>query len=808
MKNEFIKTKEYFPYKIFQKNEVNKRNYLNNNKVELYKRKKKKVALDICKNLKSVTKSSEVFSGYMDNYINITQDHCFKTPTNTIYPLRKNSRYLSAASIQEIKRKYKLASSKNKRPISAVIPSHNKLMERKSIIKRKQIIENQKLKINSFNRRNLYLNKNTLSERYSKSIDLDNDKSVKNKNFEYIMDYVSKYSYKRFEGIDSDFNKTKLSCEKVLSDENLKYELKIYSICLKFRLVDDNVDKNKGNYQKIYLPFKYLPIFYLLDYQLFKVFISEIISHETKFYFNNNSITDICDKYSAYINLHINDNITNLDDIIFNKNEFIFLTDYKWIVYNKQIKYENNKYKIYDLRIEFPQIKLKILDKGTIIKNILKKSLLINLMENDFQLWHKTVLFELLFIKKIRNVINSLIKEDSKYIKQKIDIFPVSLVKNQNEDKILQFFFSDMNNKISKYYIFNPYKIIIFDRIKKSHQEIQLSLKESRILYRFKNIWGIKNTLLKCIYIENIKDEDNEDDIKINFKIDVLSNISNDYMKNFEKILLDKKEKEKNQLRMNKKDILFINCSLKRILINKNKSEEKLFELKQEFINMILSRKIGIKNNNLIFEKIGKFCEDFLKETELNISIFNKKRNLFEENEKNNENNNYILNPKRSLIGINNKLSNTIINLKENKITNAILSRNLGIKNLKNSSNKKKLLSANINSKNKKQIKKTKYKDVKDTLFLTKNLSNNRVEELSFPVEESSEELSIDIRERYSNSLNCKSVKHINNQKDLKRNRIMSNYYLLNKDFNYNKLKRIISFLKAKKKEENIHNKY
>ena len=552
MKNEFKKMKSYFPYKIFQRNEEKNKLYLNKNQIQFYqKKKKKKIAIEIYKNLKSVTKSSEIFSEYMEGYTSITQDFCFKTPTNNIYPLRKNSRFLSEALIKDIK--YKLGQNKIKRPISANYSSKNKILDKKYKIKKNQIKQTRNIKTKNSNK-----DKYTLSDRFNNSIDLDNDKSEKVKNLDYLIKYVTNSSYKNYDNINSDFNKTKLSCNNILPDENLKYQLNIYSICLKFRLI--NSIENKNKFHKIYLKFKYLPIFYLLNFKLFKVFISEIISYDTNFYLNINNINLVCDKYSEYINTYIKDINSKNSNITFYKNEFLFPSNYKWLIYNKDIKSdEKDKYLIYELKIEFPKIKIKFLDKETVIKNILKKSLLIKLMDNNFKLWDKTVIFELYFIKKIRNIINSLIKIDNDYKKQKINIFPFYIIKNINED-IFQFFISDINNKVSKYYIFNPYKIIIYDRRKKLNQEIQLNMKESRILYKYKNIWGTTNTLLKCIIIENIKDEFGEDDIKIKFKFDILSNIPNNYMKNLEKDLIDKKEKDKSQLKMNNKDIILINC--------------------------------------------------------------------------------------------------------------------------------------------------------------------------------------------------------------------------------------------------------
>ena len=808
MRNEFKKKTEYFPYKIFQKNEENKTLYLNVNSVQHPTKKKKKIAIDIYKNLKSVTKSTEIFSDYMVSYTSLTQDYCFKTPTNSIYPLRKNSRYLSAASLQDIKMKSKL--SKNKRPISAIISS-NILNERNNKIKKEQMKEKKKIKFNNFKRNILFKDKNTLSEKYNKSIDLDNDDYSKQKNFDYLINYITNSSYKNNEKTNKNFNKTKLSCEGFLPDENLKYHLSIYSICLKFKLINNMGIKN-NTYQKIYLQFKYLPIFYLLDFQMFKVFLSEIICYEqNNFYINNNNnnnnyVDQICDKYSKYISSYINGE--KKKDINFFKNEFLFFSYYKWLVYYKDAQNkEKNKYLIYDLNIEFPKIKLKILNKETVIKNIFKKSLLIKLMENNFESWDKTVLFELFFIKRTRHIIKSIIKKDSKFVNQKINIFPFYILKNQNEDKkIFQFFISDINKRQSKYYIFNPYKIIISERKKKLHQEIQLTLKESRILHKFRNIWGTTNTLLKCMNNEIIKNKNDDNNIKINFKFDILNNIPNDYMKYFEKIIINEKEKDTNKIRMNKTDINLFNCSLRRIFINNNKYEVKLFEIKQEFINLILGKENKI-TNNLIFEKMGKFCEDILKEKEMNFKINIKKRNIVEENEKNqeNENDNQILLNKDNKWSLNRNKKNYF--LKQNKL-DVKNKMNLNDKNIKIYPNKRRILSANLSSKNKNTIKNIKNQEIKDSLFLTKNLSNNRVGELYPSENESSEEPSFTSKYKYIKSFNSKSVNKIRNQKDLKQNRIMGNYYLLENDFNMKKLKRILSAIQRKKREVNIHNKY
>ena len=789
MKNVFIKKKkEFFPYNIFQKRDEKRKIYININSAHVFHKKARKNSFNIYKSLKSVARSTKIYSDYMEDYTTITQEHCFKTPTNSIYPLRKNSRYLSIASLQDIKNKFLLDQKRNKakRSVSA-LPFNYKIKKNKYKEKQKK---NKK-------------SRNILSERFNESIDLDNDKLTIKKNLEYLINYISNSIYKN---CNNNFNKSKLSCEGFLPEENLKYQINIYSICLKFRLIYNNGNIKNNSYQKIYIPFKYLPIIYLLNFQLLKVLLSEIICFEQDNFClnnNNNSIEQIFDKYSKYICTYIKEKKN--DDIIFNKNEFLFPSYYKWLIFNKDINNnKNNRYLIYDLEIEFPKIKFFILNKGTIIKNILKKSLLIKLMENNFKSWNKTILFELFYIKKIRDIINSLIKSDSKYIHQNINIFPLNIIRSQYQEKIFQFFISDTTKKISRYYIFNPYKIIITEK-KRLYQQIQLSFEESRIIYKLKNVWGTKNTLLKCIITEEILDK--EDNIKLNFKLDISSSISNEYIKHLEKNLLDKKEK--NQLKMKNFEVNLVNCSLKRIIINhsNNKLEEKLIEIKQEFINIILGRKTGVINNS-IFENIVNFCEDFLQERKLNYRITFKRRNAIEENVKNHETDNLkeIMSKKSSIIK-NEETKQNFIKKESKKNININNINDVDKKNLKFIDNKRRVLSANLVSKKSKHNKKVQIKEVKDLLFLTKNLSNNLVEDI-FPSEsESSEEPSIKTKYKYIKSFNGKALNQIKNQRDFSQNRIMRNCYLLKKDFNFNKLRRILSAIKRNKDLENIHNK-
>ena len=84
------KMKLYFPYKLFDIEGRSK------SQISLFKRpdiapisspmgnnNKKYGVNNYSKKLKSTILSSKIFSQYMNNYVRLTQDFCFKSPTNT-----------------------------------------------------------------------------------------------------------------------------------------------------------------------------------------------------------------------------------------------------------------------------------------------------------------------------------------------------------------------------------------------------------------------------------------------------------------------------------------------------------------------------------------------------------------------------------------------------------------------------------------------------------------------------------------------------------------------------------------------------
>ena len=234
----YLKHKEhYFPYKIFQKNNQTSNSNVYNYNNSQFPMLHKKIVIDISKNLKSVAISNKLFSNYMEYYNNLTQNYCFKTPDKDSYPLRKNIRYLSAESIKNLADKsnnsYKMKLLK--RPIS--VKSN---LERLKLFHNNKINNNSNKLMNKIKKRNnntdllfsfsegkvqknFTLTNLSIKDNSINNIDLDNNKNIKEENFEYLNKFININinNLNESNNINEFFDKTKLSLTNYLSKENI-----------------------------------------------------------------------------------------------------------------------------------------------------------------------------------------------------------------------------------------------------------------------------------------------------------------------------------------------------------------------------------------------------------------------------------------------------------------------------------------------------------------------------------------------------------------------------------------------------------
>lgn len=360
--------------------------------------------------------------------------------------------------------------------------------------------------------------------------------------------------------------------------KNFNIKLEIKSMCLEFKKLklNENENNNGKSKQKLYLPFNFLPLFYILDFISFKCFLSEVIiynSAENKFSLNNEKLNTVLKKYienaqKYFINYSVikEKNRTNIfHEITYNENENKFKTDFDWIIYdNKRDNYNN---KMFKLSIIFPMIKFNICEYKIRIRKYINKELMIQLLKKQFSNWNKYILFCLFIIKKFRLLMNNvLLHRCDLYENKKIyldDINNIKENKKSNSSNIIyDFFITKIESSITNYFYFLPNTVIMTYLINKKEFKtkiIQLSIKETGIIRRVSKLLSINNIITRCIHISR---ETN----KASLRLDLFDNVSDDFIKLLEKENEIRLEKEKEKVLEKSKE----NINLKNIKMNKN----------------------------------------------------------------------------------------------------------------------------------------------------------------------------------------------------------------------------------------------
>ena len=459
------------------------------------------------------------------------------------------------------------------------------------------------------------------------------------------------------------FKKTmKYDIKKYYKKEDFSFQVDIDSICLKFMNQDKKENNKYESPQKLYLPFEYLPLFYLLDYTSFKVFLSEIIYFNKKtnlMEINQNEVVLALNKYKKFITLNVINQDSHkkgkIDKITYYCKEKYYHNEYDWIVYinhksnpeektNKENKgeggeenYESkaekeikeNKKINYKVKIILPIIKFQIINRKTKIKKYLNKNLLINLIKNNFENWEEKVLCELFMNKKVRNIMNSLGSNKQtfnfSFITKKIFID-----KEENKENILnktkyEFFISNTQKDFSHYLYYSPYSILVLsgkEKGKKFFSHIQLNIKESINLKKYSQYWGYLNTLNKCLIIDK-----NFQKVHLDLKILEQDPTQFFYLKTNDNYKYKYNNKNRENLRdLENKGILryknnedlemsLLNCSIVEIEISQIKNDKNFYKVPKNLLEIFLSEKIKDEQNLNIY--INEYLEAILFNDEI-----------------------------------------------------------------------------------------------------------------------------------------------------------------------------------------------
>ena len=659
--------KDVFP-KILAENQKSKKNAENTvTKVE--------------QKVKGISLSVQKYNKYMINYKNL-----LKYPSSNYYSTERIKNYIPYNMIKDtnLNKKQKFYSTFNDfaKPSHIAIYSidisknnttgsngdcNKKLLIQKRVISQKNYkIKNEKDKAKEIDDKEIFkyfIEGTFLSEPEKLKLLKINEKKL----HPHILDkndfeFYEKYLENLYKNENFTDNKVKEFDFTLCNNSKLKFILELKSLCLYFEEIDVNnininasnsnnnttniTDKNisidndkKKNIQRICLPFKYMPLFFLLNYSSFKAFISEIITYDieaNKFHILvDDKLEQIIKKYTDYsqnkINNFISDNKSSvLDDIIYYKNEFQFNFIFPWIIYDN--RYVDTKVKCYKLKVVYPTINFQPEDFGIKFQKFSSKWLLFELVKNNFIFWDRYLLYVLFMNKKFRNTITYIINKKRNHISYEYNIKTIGQIINDKISKKNNFdiFVTDILNKKNHFYYFVAFKASISSRKHSKYNlndMICLKLSDSRKIYKLAKYFGLIATFNKCMFYNKLTK-------KYYFAFKFLQDITQDYislLKNdntHHKIVENKTYKQIFKYNGKEYHLTIRECLLCEKIINMyNFSELKYYKIPNNLLSYVLENEIYCddlysillnKSNNILnIEEIEEYREFFLKKNDI-----------------------------------------------------------------------------------------------------------------------------------------------------------------------------------------------
>ena len=351
--------------------------------------------LSISKSLKSMTLNSKLYGNYIDFYSNLTKQHSFKTLRLKKHPFLMNTEYspikLALTDNNGNKEKMQFAPDISKSVFLSYMRESKST--KKFVGKRKEESKYDTFK-NNFDRSktsnsyragkdfgelcdiNLFESE-FLKKAGIKSVDMNNCSEEKQKSFKYLYEFLKKEDELKDIFNENNFYRNIIFNGKTaIKKTKMDFNLNIFSLCLKFFSFSENKKEKKS--QKLYFPFVLMPLFYLLDFTSFKVFLSEIIiynKYSNRFeYIKENLIIKKVKKYFDYISNSLENKNKYINKITYNKKATMLSLIYDWIVTKNYMNEDeeqdnidnninnnfNDNYKCFKLKIVLPKIKFSV----------------------------------------------------------------------------------------------------------------------------------------------------------------------------------------------------------------------------------------------------------------------------------------------------------------------------------------------------------------------------------------------------------------------------------------------------------------
>ena len=480
----------------------------------------------LIKNMKELVLNEKNYISYFKRYNELTRNFSFKIPGYDKYPITKNEEYLKIGdSNSESSSSLYLTSSnfKSKRPKTFInnskfFPGINKKYNRSQ----------KKKKIDSIKFRSL---SSLIHEKKDNMKLIDNYEGLIDKNEKKkIIDILCNFCQEMPKLKNLFFIKEKQSILKGKNYEKNYFYTKL--ICESMSLKYINVCLNEE--QILFIPFSFLPMYYLLPFDKFKYFLATIIRYnmdDKKFVLMKSDLQNLIYSFYKYIKKEIQKE-DYLKNIMYNINENIINLNYDWIV-----SPEEESKAIYKVKIILPNIKFIIHEINTIFVKTLPKNLVINLLQNSFENWEKYCAEELNVNLQFRQLLNEITNnKNENHINKIYNLSEHSLHNNKSE---YSFFFTD-DVFITYYEILrlNTVMILLGENYE-IYKKFFLNLEEIKLLYKTNQIWSFSEIIQKCLFI-------NKNNGKIILNINLLKDIDINFFQRTKQTNFDLKYDDNN----------------------------------------------------------------------------------------------------------------------------------------------------------------------------------------------------------------------------------------------------------------------
>ena len=303
------------------------------------------------------------------------------------------------------------------------------------------------------------------------------------------------------------FDEININDEEKLA-ETKKFENEIFETNNEFNEINQYIN----NRHKLYLPFKYLPMIYLLNYSNFKSFISEILSFDlqkNQFKFvGEKEFEEITKKYSGncknkLLSYKKENNTESFKNCFLYENEYFYNYQYFWFIYT------SDKIKVFKLKIILPLITFHMSEFMTRFHSYANKWLILELVKENFKSWDRYLLFSLFMNKKLRHLVSDILKQRNYFNISKLQFVGPEINENIYRKNNFDFFITDLNeNNINHYYFIVPYQVFIMKQSyekKDLNDSIFLQLNNARKIYQLSKYFGLMGIFSKCLYYNKYK---------------------------------------------------------------------------------------------------------------------------------------------------------------------------------------------------------------------------------------------------------------------------------------------------------------